>query len=218
MTSPLKSETARINGAKSRGPKTDQGRADSSMNAVKHGLTAKTLILPNENPDRFREMFKGYFDLFQPANQKEIELVSEIVGARWRLSRVRTYQTAVLDLEMDTQAAQFRKRLGEIDEHMRGALAFIVVAGNKDYATALRADVRMTRKYRRAIDNLRCLRSGNLLNKNKKFQIEPESPDLSPLDTANDVPEISTEPEKPKPVGQVPDLPNAQETKIPKAS
>ena len=87
MTSPLKSETARINGAKSRGPKTDQGLAHSSMNAVKHGLTAKTLILPNENPDRFRELFNGYFELFRPINQKEIELVSAIVAARWRLSR-----------------------------------------------------------------------------------------------------------------------------------
>ena len=183
MTSLLKAETARINGAKSAGPKTAQGRANSSMNAVKHGLTAKTLILPNENPDHFREMFKSYFDLFRPANQKEVDLVSAIVAARWRLSRVWSYQTAVLDQEIDTQAAQFRKRLGEIDEDMRGALAFSVVAGNKDYATALRADIRMTRKYRRAIDDLRCLRSGNLLNERARIQNEPKPPSVTPLNS-----------------------------------
>ena len=198
MTSPLKSETARINGAKSGGPHTAQGLAKSSMNAVKHGLTAKTLILPNENPDHFREMFKGYFDLFRPANQKEIDLVSEIVAARWRLSRVWGYQTAVLNLEMDTQAAQFRKRLGEIDEDMRGALAFRVVAGNKDYATALRADIRMTRKYRRAIDNLRCLRSGNLLNERAGMQNEPKAPTVSPVNSTKVEPKFSTEPTEPE--------------------
>jgi hypothetical protein len=198
MTSPLKSETARINGAKSVGPKTAQGLAKSSMNAVKHGLTAKTLILPNENPDHFREMFNGYFDLFRPANRKEIDLVSEIVAARWRLNRVWTYQTAVLDLEMDTQAVQFRKRLGEIDEDMRGALAFRVVAGNKDYATALRADIRMTRKYRRAIDNLRCLRSDKLLNERAGMQNEPKAPTVTPLDSAPIAKKFSTEPTEPE--------------------
>jgi hypothetical protein len=198
MTSPLKSETSRINGAKSRGPKTDQGLATSSMNAVKHGLTAKTLILPNENPDHFREMFSGYFDLFRPVNQKEIDLVSEIVAARWRLSRVWAYQTAVLDLEIDTQAAQFGKRLGEIDEDMRGALAFRVVAGNKDYATALRADIRMTRKYRRAIDNLRCLRSGKLLNERAGMQNEPKPPNVSPVNSTKVERKFSTEPTEPE--------------------
>jgi hypothetical protein len=194
MTSLLKAETARINGAKSAGPKTAQGRANSSMNAVKHGLTAKTLILPNENPDRFREMFNGYFDLFRPIGQKEIDLVSDIVAARWRLSRVRSYQTAVLDLEIDPQATQFRKRLGEIDEDMRGPLAFCVVAGNKDYATALRANMTMTRKYRRAVGNLRCLRGGNLLNKQAGMQNQPRGPSVTPLNSMPVAEKISTEP------------------------
>ena len=198
MVSQLKSETSRINGAKSRGPKTARGRANSSMNAIKHGLTAKTLILQNESKDLFLEMFNGYFDLVRPANQIEINATSDIVAARWRLSRVWAYQTAVLDLEIDTQAAQFGKRLGEIDEDMRGALAFRVVAGNKDYATALRADIRMTRKYRRAIDNLRCLRSGKLLNERAGIQNEPKPPNVTPLTAIKIEPKFSTEPTEPE--------------------
>jgi hypothetical protein len=58
-----KSESARINGAKSRGPKTAAGLKRSSQNALKHGLTAQTLLLPSEDPDEFHELLVSYLDL-----------------------------------------------------------------------------------------------------------------------------------------------------------
>src|ERR1700719_4429580 len=109
MPSALKSETARINGAKSRGPKTPQGRARSSMNALSHGLNAKTLILPHEDRNLFAEIWKDYFDLLKPANQMEIDLVSDIVAARWRLRRMERYETVMLDEEIDTLGPEFKK-------------------------------------------------------------------------------------------------------------
>ena len=54
MPSELKSETARINGAKSRGPATEAGKATSSQNAIKHGMTAHdTYILECERADEY---------------------------------------------------------------------------------------------------------------------------------------------------------------------
>jgi hypothetical protein len=88
MPSELRSETSRINGAKSRGPKTPNGLANSTVNATKHGLTAKTLALTNESSDLLLEIMNSYFDLFLPANQMEIDIVCDIVAARWRLRRI----------------------------------------------------------------------------------------------------------------------------------
>ncbi len=48
-----KSESARINGAKSRGPKTPEGKAKSSQNAIKHGIFARVVVLTSRN-DRGR--------------------------------------------------------------------------------------------------------------------------------------------------------------------
>ena len=174
MRSERQSETSRINGAKSRGPKTPPNRAPSSMSAEDHAITDKTLTLRNESEDLFKHMLGAYFDLFQPANQMELDIVCDIAAARWRLRRIWRYQTAMIDVEMDKQAPEFEKRYQTYDEDMRGAAAFSA----------------LTRTYR--------LRGGKILNENKISQNEPESPDVSPLDATKVGPEISTEPEEPE--------------------
>jgi hypothetical protein len=89
------------------------------------------------------------------------------------------YQTAILDIEADNQAVEFEKRYQIYDEDIRGAAAFSAVADNsKGYATALRHDIHLTRTYRKAIDDLRRLRGGNILPKIPVLQNEPKVPGL----------------------------------------
>jgi hypothetical protein len=218
MPSKLKSAMSRANGAKSRGPKTPQGRATSSMNALSHGLTAKTLILPNENQDLFLEMFTAYFDLFRPANQMEIDVVCDIVANRWRLRRTWRYQTAILDVEMATQAPEFEKRHEQLDEDMLGALAFLALANSKGYDTVLRTDIHLTRTYRKALDELRRLRGGNILNKVPVLQNEPENPNLTTMNSTSAAKKISTEPTEPKATQDSPDIPSCTDAPQPQAS
>jgi hypothetical protein len=159
MSKLTKAESARINGAKSRGAVTPEGRAKSSMNAVRHGMTAKTLILCNENQDQFLEIMNAYIEYWQPSNQVEVDLIMEMVGARWRLRRTWRYETALLDLEMDDQAPEFEKRFHTYDEEMRGGLAFAsLVDKSKGLSTALRFDIHLSRTFRKAIDELRLMR------------------------------------------------------------
>jgi hypothetical protein len=192
MPSALKSETARINGAKSRGPKTPQGRARSSMNALCHGLNAKTLILPHEDRNLFAEIWKDYFDLLKPANQMEIDLVSDIVAARWRLRRMERYETVMLDEEIDTLGPEFKK----FDEDKRAAIAFSALANTKGYDTVLRSDIHLTRTYHKALDNFHRLRAGKGMKKLSLLQNEPKTPNLSPMDSTRNVKPISTEPKE----------------------
>jgi hypothetical protein len=104
MTSELKSATARTNGAKSRGPKSPETRAKSSLNSLKHGFTTrKTIVLECECEDDFQELLAEYAATYQPACPIESDLVDEMVAARWRMQRMRMIEAALLDSEMDRE-------------------------------------------------------------------------------------------------------------------
>ena len=68
MSSQRKIDSARTNGAKSHGPITEEGRKTSSMNALKYGLTAHTVVLPNENLEEYDLLLDTYFNDLQPIN------------------------------------------------------------------------------------------------------------------------------------------------------
>src|SRR5437016_3007527 len=60
MSTLNKAESSRINGAKSRGPITPEGKQRSSLNSVRHGLLAKVHCLTNENQGLFKELLQDY--------------------------------------------------------------------------------------------------------------------------------------------------------------
>src|SRR5205085_4778645 len=100
MSAKNRRDAARRNGAKAAGTKSPAGIEESSRNALKHGLVAKTLVLANESQAKFDELLQSYVDRFQPKDQVEMGFVNEMVAARWRQQRLWTMQTAGIDLEM----------------------------------------------------------------------------------------------------------------------
>ena len=88
MLSQHQSETSRQNGAKSHGPVTPEGKAQSSKNAVKHGLTAAVVVLPHENKEEFNKLLHSYIHDFRPANQSQQDLVETLAATRWRSNRL----------------------------------------------------------------------------------------------------------------------------------
>src|ERR1700676_1326460 len=105
MVSNLKSDTARANGAKSRGPTTAEGKEKSSRNSLKHGLTAGSgnLLLDCEDPDQFDEILNKLHTIHEPVTAAEIDIVEEMVAARWRIRRMWTIETGLLNAEIVTQ-------------------------------------------------------------------------------------------------------------------
>jgi hypothetical protein len=124
MPSDLKSETARINGAKSHGPKTPEGKEISSRNSLKHGFTSrKTFILQTESPDDYREFLAEHIAIHQPASPAEKELVDQMAIARWRIRRFVGAETVLIDCEMVRNHEKVDKEFGPTDSDVHLALA-----------------------------------------------------------------------------------------------
>jgi hypothetical protein len=104
-----KIESARANGAKSRGAHTDQGRQAVALNAVTHGLTAQTVVLQNESAEEYQIELLNFLDHFQPQGAPEQHLVRQLAAAGWRLARYTGVESGLLNNKMDLQTNQLQR-------------------------------------------------------------------------------------------------------------
>jgi len=143
------------------GPRTEEGKARVSQNAVKHGMTSKKMfVLQNENPEEWDQMFADCIEEFKPATSFETRLVEEIAFANWRLRRAWTTENALLDAEMEKGAKEFARKYANADEGIRQGNAFRSIADDsKALALAIRYEARLERAYKRAIKTLEDLRA-----------------------------------------------------------
>ncbi len=96
MRSEKQREASRINGAKSRGPTSPEGKDVSKFNGVTHGLCAVHLILPGEDPAAFDAELQAWFNDWPPATHTRAVLVQRAAIASWRLNRAVKAETAWL--------------------------------------------------------------------------------------------------------------------------
>ncbi len=80
----------------STGPVTEAGKAISSQNATKHGLTGKQVVIPGEDPAAYEELKRSLYREYQPKAKIEEILLEEFAACIWRLSRARHVETAFL--------------------------------------------------------------------------------------------------------------------------
>jgi hypothetical protein len=159
MSSFRKLQSARLNGAKSSGPKTPDGKAIVSMNALRHGLAAKTVVLSNESHDRFNGIHDAYIDEFDPRTTAELDAIEEMAIAKWRHRRYWGIEAATLDLQMDRQAKELEKEFTKMDEMTRLSIAFTALADNSNALRLLdRYLAGIRRDYDRAFHRLLDLR------------------------------------------------------------
>jgi hypothetical protein len=102
MTNPIPTPDARAranraNSRQSTGPRTDSGKQRSSLNALRHGLTAACAVLPSEDRAAFDAHCRGFFDEYQPATPTETHLTQELAHTAWRLNRIPSLEAALLD-------------------------------------------------------------------------------------------------------------------------
>ncbi len=94
----------RANSAHSTGPRTESGKQRSSQNALSHGLTARTAVLPTEDPETYQRHIQQFLDEYAPATSTETQLVHEIANTAWRLNRIPLLESELLSQGSNPQS------------------------------------------------------------------------------------------------------------------
>jgi len=93
MATPAQITANRANAQKSTGPRTDAGKSASSFNALQHGLDAKSVIIPGEDPAEYDALAAGYRDEFRPASPSQTFHVDTMIRADWSKRRLQPMET-----------------------------------------------------------------------------------------------------------------------------
>ena len=97
MTSLKQIEANRRNALKSTGPTTPEGKARSRRNAVRHGLTAETVITALEDSDDYEAFQAAVISEYDAESAVERELVLRLASVLWRLRRATGIEIALFD-------------------------------------------------------------------------------------------------------------------------
>ena len=98
MISEKQLEANRTNSQKSTGPRTGAGKKRSSLNALRHGLTGQTVVLPEEDLAAHIAFAKSIVESFSPENANEIQLAQSYAEYQWRLNRIAAIETTLFTL------------------------------------------------------------------------------------------------------------------------
>jgi hypothetical protein len=88
-------EANRANAQLSTGPRTPEGKTISSLNAVKTGLTGRTVVLPSDDATAYQQHVAAYEAEYKPVGLRERELVQSLADTRWRLNRIPKLEAAI---------------------------------------------------------------------------------------------------------------------------
>jgi hypothetical protein len=110
MTSWRQFEANRRNALKSTGPKSLEGKRISRRNALRHGLTAETVIDSLEDTEDYRGFEAAIISDYNAETAVERELVLRLASLLWRLRRIIAIETDLFAI----QAEILRDRRNEL--------------------------------------------------------------------------------------------------------
>jgi hypothetical protein len=101
MTSYRQIEANRRNALKSTGPRTEAGKQVSRCNAVRHGLTAQTVISTLEDEEDYKAFEAAVIADYDAQSAVERELVLRLASILWRLRRATSMETGLFEIQAE---------------------------------------------------------------------------------------------------------------------
>jgi len=137
-----RAEINRSNAQYSTGPRTEAGKQCSSLNALRHGLTARSAVIPSEHPAAYQQHCRQFMDEYQPATPTETQLVQQLADTSWRINRIPLLEAGVLERAANPPT-----------EH--AAIDFDIVDAHRLLANLTLNSTRLSRQFQKTLDQLR---------------------------------------------------------------
>jgi hypothetical protein len=151
MTTKKQIAANRRNAKRSTGPRTEEGKLRSSQNAMTHGLLSRQVLLKEEDPDRFREVWGALWEELRPEGELETYLAARIVSGIWRMNRIVRIEAQLFN-EAPLRAVEPEAGIGKIFRLDCGH-------GGSAFAKLLRYETAIDRGIQRALRELRAVQA-----------------------------------------------------------
>jgi len=132
------------------GPRTPEGKQRSSLNALRHGLTGHTVVIPSDDLHAYKKFCAEFFSHYSPAGPVERQLVQTIADSSWRLNRITAMEQSSLALSAVRHEDDFSTADDRCATAMAAALAFEEHV-NKNVGTLSIYEQRLSRQLERSL-------------------------------------------------------------------
>ena len=143
----------KANAQHSTGPRTAAGKQRSSLNALRHGLTGQTIVLPTEDQSAYQRHSQSFLDECQPKGAIETQLVQSLLDTSWQLNRAAAVETNLFSLGITEMEDRIRANHPEAEAALAMALAYR--EHNRAFANISTYRQRLTREFERTLILLR---------------------------------------------------------------
>jgi len=143
--------------ANTSGPPASSGRVRSSMNALRHGLTARVVVLPSEDMAAYHAFSREIVDCLDPQTPVERQFAQTVADNQWRINRIRSIEDGMLGMGHFEAAGDFPTDNTEIHSAMTAARAFR--DGSKAFVNLSIYEQRLHRSMKEALRQLKELQT-----------------------------------------------------------
>lgn len=155
------------NSKHSTGPHTEEGKAKSSLNAVKTGLTGRTVLLPGDDIEAYQQHVAGLEAQYQPATDAEKLLVQTIADTEWRIARLPALEAGIYALGRLEFATQFEHEDPAVRPALLDAKTFLAYHRQLNNLTV--QENRLRRQREKSIAELKQLQADREAARKKRF-------------------------------------------------
>ena len=114
----------------STGPSSETGKAKSSLNAVKTGLTGCTVLLPGDDAALYEAHVARFVARFQPTADDEQNLVQSLANTEWRLARIPSLEAGIYALGRLEFAELFPNEESAVRNQLIEAKIFLTISAS----------------------------------------------------------------------------------------